>query len=345
MALDGTVAVLDELKDHEPAPSVSDAETLMEDTSDANSVSTEELDQTVERTALSIAERCAAAASEAYLVNEATEDADDASRLALAMLDAVNLDATTSALPSPSVERSMFSIAETSDDEVDEVLDGDQLPVSFPWLESSSESSMIHEDDPMFDLRCVHCDELVCSRGQRVDLCSDTTRSLFSTDFTTAQVIEDPLAQPRPFSWADNACGCLVIDTNCVKCNGALGYHVVEVCGSCRSEDHNAHFWMFYPERVKESVRTDSEGKPLAWSHGAAVALEDDALGDLTEGGDECPICRSSVRAPIGLGCGHTFCRVCITRALDLDRRCPCCRAAVSIDRLRSDPAAPAKDA
>ena len=33
----------------------------------------------------------------------------------------------------------------------------------------------------------------------------------------------------------------------------------LEVCGSCRSEDHNAHFWMFYPERIKESVRTDSE--------------------------------------------------------------------------------------
>jgi hypothetical protein len=310
----------------------------MEDTSDANSVSTEEIDQTVERTALTIAERCAAAVSEACLMAEATEDAEDASHLTLAMLDAVNLDGTTSALPSPSVEHSMFSIAEMSDDDIDdELLDDEELPVSFPWQESSSDSSTIHEDDPMYDLRCAQCDELVCSRGQRVDLCSDTTRSLYSTDFTTAQVIEDPLAQPRPFCWAENSCGCLVIDTNCVKCEGSLGYHVVQVCGSCRSEDHNAHFWMFYPERIKESVRTDSEGKPLAWSHGAAAALEDDALGDLCDdAADECPICRSAVRAPMGLDCGHTFCRVCITRALDLDRRCPCCRTAVSLGALQN---------
>jgi hypothetical protein len=346
MALDGPAVALRSLKDQEPEPSVSDAETLMEDTSDANSDSTEDLDQTVERTALTIAERCAAAASEACLADEASEDADDASRLALAMLDAVNMGAGTSPLPSPSVEPSVFSVAEMSDDGVDgvdEVFDDEHLPVSFPWLESSSESSMIHEDDPMYDLRCVRCGELVCSRGQRVDLCSDTTRTLFSTDFTTAQVIEDPVAQPRPFSWADHSCGCLVIDTHCVKCEGSLGYHVVEVCGSCRSEDHNAHFWMFYPERITESVRVDGEGKPLSWSHGAATALEDDALGDVVEGEDECPICRSAVRAPIGLDCGHTFCRVCITRALDLDRRCPCCRTAVSIGggALRSSPSSP----
>ena len=63
----------------------------------------------------------------------------------------------------------------------------------------------------------------------------------------------------------------------------------------------------------------------------AAVKRDPDATGaDATErqGEDECPICLSPIDAAseVKLACGHRFHGQCAVRALQLDRRCPCCR-------------------
>jgi len=44
----------------------------------------------------------------------------------------------------------------------------------------------------------------------------------------------------------------------------------------------------------------------------------------------ECPICMKLLLDPVSTGCGHTFCRDCITRSLDYRQQCPSCRAPCS---------------
>jgi Zinc finger, C3HC4 type (RING finger) len=44
----------------------------------------------------------------------------------------------------------------------------------------------------------------------------------------------------------------------------------------------------------------------------------------------ECPICMKLLLDPVSTGCGHTFCRACITRSLDYRQQCPSCRAPCS---------------
>jgi len=54
----------------------------------------------------------------------------------------------------------------------------------------------------------------------------------------------------------------------------------------------------------------------------------------LLEKGLQCPICIEFLCAPLKLGCGHTFCRLCLlqsTRLAPDGRRCPECRTAIEI--------------
>ncbi|XP_077368670.1 tripartite motif containing 108 [Festucalex cinctus] len=43
-----------------------------------------------------------------------------------------------------------------------------------------------------------------------------------------------------------------------------------------------------------------------------------------------CPICFTFFTDPVTLLCGHSFCRTCLTKFLDLQSQCPCCRASVA---------------
>ena len=44
----------------------------------------------------------------------------------------------------------------------------------------------------------------------------------------------------------------------------------------------------------------------------------------------DCPICMRLLIDPVSTGCGHTFCRDCISRSLDYRQQCPTCRAPCS---------------
>lgn len=52
----------------------------------------------------------------------------------------------------------------------------------------------------------------------------------------------------------------------------------------------------------------------------------------------QCPCCLGILRRPVGLPCGHSFCRGCLMRlmpsAAEMARRCPLCRAAIPQMRL-----------
>eukprot|EP01103_Thecamoeba_quadrilineata_P006164 TRINITY_DN1588_c0_g1_i1.p1 TRINITY_DN1588_c0_g1~~TRINITY_DN1588_c0_g1_i1.p1 ORF type:complete len:232 (-),score=41.86 TRINITY_DN1588_c0_g1_i1:417-1112(-) len=46
----------------------------------------------------------------------------------------------------------------------------------------------------------------------------------------------------------------------------------------------------------------------------------------------DCLLCMRLLYEPITTPCGHTFCRECLARSLDLSNRCPMCRALVFIN-------------
>uniref|UniRef100_A0A0G4F647 RING-type domain-containing protein n=1 Tax=Chromera velia CCMP2878 TaxID=1169474 RepID=A0A0G4F647_9ALVE len=47
----------------------------------------------------------------------------------------------------------------------------------------------------------------------------------------------------------------------------------------------------------------------------------------------QCSVCISTVVRPVSLGCGHTFCKVCLTTSLQRSKKkCPTCRAVCHID-------------
>ena len=40
----------------------------------------------------------------------------------------------------------------------------------------------------------------------------------------------------------------------------------------------------------------------------------------------ECQLCKESIKAPMILPCGHSFCSLCIRRSMQLLQCCPVCR-------------------
>lgn len=52
-----------------------------------------------------------------------------------------------------------------------------------------------------------------------------------------------------------------------------------------------------------------------------------------------CDICKDFYNSPVITNCSHTFCSVCIRRALHAEQICPICRTAEQEYRLRKNPA------
>lgn len=192
-------------------------------------------------------------------------------------------------------------------------------------------------EEKVLDLSCHACGRLLCRRGMRVRLVCDARVSLFSTDFRPMQVTEAAVERLH------ESCGCRVRDVLCA-CERSVGYHVILPCRACSSASHNDHYWLFDQGNVQAKDR-ETEGKPLVWTdlplfaksddefHGAD--LQDEADADTSEKDQlQCPICHGLLYDPVAPPCGHTACRRCLTRALDLRRECPYCRTATTCAEL-----------
>lgn len=59
----------------------------------------------------------------------------------------------------------------------------------------------------------------------------------------------------------------------------------------------------------------------------------------------DCRVCYALLLEPVTTGCGHTFCRACLQRALDDARYCPACRRALSMQPAVYPAACPANAA
>lgn len=99
---------------------------------------------------------------------------------------------------------------------------------------------------------------------------------------------------------------------------------------------------MFSEAKGRYAVRLDRSGEEILVkpSNLAEAAEPAGCPPPVHEGygeanGTDCPVCLQLLARPVTLGCGHNFCRPCLSAALvEGSERCPICRAAVPPSRL-----------
>ena len=223
---------------------------------------------------------------------------------------------------------------------------------------SDDDSDDAYDDGGVWELSCDKCSGPVTRRGTRVRLIADGVTSMFSTDLISNHM------EDRGRLRSHEACACEIRDIFCAHCRASLGYHVLEPCRDCLEGGNNGHFYMFLPGNVVGSRRagvSTGSGPPsgppecdwatewVTWDEiGAfeprpshrrtdrAVFLSPpEEVSDCT-----CAVCFEIMEDPVALPCGHTFCRVCASRAVDLQRCCPLDRLPAKHTEVGRAPAA-----
>lgn len=119
-------------------------------------------------------------------------------------------------------------------------------------------------------LCCKFCDHILCARGMKAVLLSDSDLELYSTDIPPTRAV-DFIGN----CYSTESCKCKIKDIACLKCGNAVGYHVVVPCKSCLLSCNNGHFWMFHSQVIYAVNRLDSSGVDfLLW--GNLPDIEDD---------------------------------------------------------------------
>lgn len=216
----------------------------------------------------------------------------------------------------------------------------------------------------VFDLRCGACEHVFCRRGMQVHLVADVSASLFSTDFRPIGVVEEDVEREH------GCCRCRIRDVAC-DCGHIIGYHVIQPCSTCNATGHNDHYWQMNKGMVIAEPRLDMNGQPITWCSSSAISSDlaplscvaqtpRAAVGAGSGNAEEvegrmrlasaatgvaavvresppelcCPICRELMVEPRWPPCRHAACLLCLTRAVDLRRMCPCCRQPTTCSEL-----------
>lgn len=188
------------------------------------------------------------------------------------------------------------------------------------WSEEGAASSL--SSAPAHVLSCAECGVVLTERGMSVRLLAEDSIQLFSTDLATGNV-----AEIGDIRGAEH-CGCGIRDVACRACGSetVVGYHVVDACAECLSEpSNNHHYWMFHAENVSASP------SGLSWGQLGSHLSQEQArvFVDPVPDAFRCGICMDVVSDCVVTPCGHSFCLVCITRAVDLTGLCPMDRTPV----------------
>ncbi|KAG6248389.1 hypothetical protein E4U23_002999 [Claviceps purpurea] len=83
--------------------------------------------------------------------------------------------------------------------------------------------------------------------------------------------------------------------------------------------------WMLCKDRIDELMKT-LEGQDVVPFNEENTKLLRQALRLYIENQEDCAICYEVPTGPVITNCKHVFCRACITRAVEIQHKCPLCR-------------------
>ncbi|KAG5959526.1 hypothetical protein E4U58_004958 [Claviceps cyperi] len=83
--------------------------------------------------------------------------------------------------------------------------------------------------------------------------------------------------------------------------------------------------WMLCKDRIDELMKT-LEGQDVVTFNEENTKLLRQALRLYIENQEDCAICYEVPTGPVITNCKHVFCRACITRAVEIQHKCPLCR-------------------
>ncbi|KAM4796866.1 protein FAM72A [Rhinophrynus dorsalis] len=110
-------------------------------------------------------------------------------------------------------------------------------------------------------LCCKFCEQVLCIRGMKAQLLSESDQEMFSTDIPPTQAVDFVGS-----CYYLEACRCKLKNVACLKCGNVVGYHVVAPCEHCLLSCNNGHFWMFHSKFVCSINRLDPSGmNMLLW--------------------------------------------------------------------------------
>mmetsp|Transcript_44503 Transcript_44503/g.81293 ORF Transcript_44503/g.81293 Transcript_44503/m.81293 type:complete len:600 (+) Transcript_44503:61-1860(+) len=113
----------------------------------------------------------------------------------------------------------------------------------------------------MFAVSCQHCHKVLTKRGMEVQLLSDMSTILYSTD-------TKPSGQVYQVEWQDQTCGCVLCDFAC-SCGHPVGYQIAERCPGCSELedeiDSGRHDYFLFAQQVFAEPQRGPFGDLLTW--------------------------------------------------------------------------------
>lgn len=96
---------------------------------------------------------------------------------------------------------------------------------------------------------------------------------------------------------------------------------------------HSCNHWTLCKDRITDLLQLleDNDVVPL---NAKNCALLQQALQLFIESQEECPVCFEAMKSPVITHCKHAFCRPCISKVIEIQGKCPMCRASLSEDNL-----------
>lgn len=99
------------------------------------------------------------------------------------------------------------------------------------------------------------------------------------------------------------------------------------------TDSGRCNHWTLCKERITDLMKLleDTDIVPLTPEN---RALLQQALQLFIQNQEECPVCIETMKEPVITHCKHVFCKVCITKVIEVQHKCPMCRAELSEDKL-----------
>ncbi|KAL2018517.1 hypothetical protein VTK56DRAFT_802 [Thermocarpiscus australiensis] len=91
--------------------------------------------------------------------------------------------------------------------------------------------------------------------------------------------------------------------------------------------------WTLCKERITDLMKLLEEQDVLPLNDKNRALLQQ-ALQLVIESQEDCPVCMESMANAVITYCKHVFCRACISKVIDIQHKCPMCRAELSEDKL-----------